>query len=175
MSAMAVLRVALGVGTLLLLGCADKAGTPLTPVGVPYLTLRWSAMRQSTAEGEVVELTARISNRGRFPAVYYNPCVGPAASIEIIDPEYRNVANLCLCPGRPCPVCIDMQVPIRLEPGQAVSFRRSFDGTLEECAGPFEGAPGGYYATVEFRAYGLEGTMITLNRSLTFEWPGPTP
>jgi hypothetical protein len=163
----------LGLAALVLTGCADR-GTPLQPVGTPVLILDYRAERRSTAEGEAIDFTARIFNRGRTTVTYTGGGCGLGSYwIKIVDPERRNRLDLCGCPGVACPLCAPGIIP--LEPGRWLTIRKTFTGTLVDCDGPFQGPTGHYFATATFDGQGADGTSNTLTRSIPFDWTAPSP
>jgi hypothetical protein len=173
---MSPLRAALpliGVAVLLT-GCAERRD-PLRPLGSPGLSLEWSAARRSTVTGDVIDLTARVTNRGRIAVTYLEGCGATPWRIEIVDPERRNVVDVCECPNHTCVVCLSIPASSSLEPGQSVTRSTTFTGKLEDCAGSFRGMGGRYIASAEFRATVGDGSGIAVSRRLTFDWTAPSP
>jgi hypothetical protein len=174
MRSASMVLLAVAIAATLAAGC-DRDAEPTAPPASPRLSMEVTADPASARVGEVVTITATLTNHGPGTVEYDAGCVSPRIDVRIDDPEHRGVSSRCdACPQRPCPACVD--VPILLRPGETISVQHVFDGRVIECEGSFEGLSGLYHAEATFTGrVPSTGAGLRLVERAPFDWTAANP
>lgn len=122
-------------------------------------------MDDEAAVGEAIEMEVFLRNCGDEPEMHAVDCTPPAPTVEVDNRSY-SIRYGAATDALPACVTSSYSSPTTLEPGERISWRYKWNGTV--ASGCFDGngcdaeipAPGSHVLRVEFAGHRAEGSVV---------------